>query len=382
MLGNEFDEVVLRCSPWRTYEAAAEAMLRVGHGMDVARTSGEYREVDGDYSNNKSERSDISRARFVGGRMAESPLMDFQEEKAVNHREKALELISRAISLFERELEKEKRGFYAEDEFSERSSSRTGSRLYYLAGGILLGMERHQEAVDHLTKASRYSRGWRELELAVRRLLIECYEKHIPSETEASVSSETLVSMILDSYFNAEMSSQDLRRALDHFSSISGGDRLKWYHEMQDEEDPAVPFSFAVTFPGQTHATSGDTVEASVVIKSNLDYAIHVNAASLGTLAGQLPIPTNDLLSATNASEGTEGGIIIQAKTAITVSTKLELPKDLSAIASDDSGNGGELLGVAGKGSFAKNAKPRSAGLTSAGEINFFVGSAFFIWPN
>lgn len=362
-LGNDFDEVVLRCSPWRTYEAAAEAMLRIAREMDLARASGKYPLLEA-----QTDSNDVARARFVGGTNADSLILDFQKENAVKHREKALELILRAIAIFERELEKEKRGFYAEDEFSERSSSRTGARLYYLAGGMLLGMERHEEAVEHLTKASRYSRGWRDLELAVRRMLIECYEKHIPSEAEASESSETLVSMILDSYFNAEMSSQDLRRALDHFAAMSGGDRLKWYHETHDEDDPTVPFSFAVTFPGQTHATSGDTVEASVVIKSNLDYAIHVNAASLGTLAGKLTIPTNDLLSAANASEGSEGGIIIQAKTAITVSTMFDLPKDLSAIASDDSGNGGELVGVAGKGSFAKNAKPRSAGLTSAGK--------------
>jgi len=365
-LGNDFDEVVLRCSPWRTYEAAAEAMLRFGREMDKARSSGKYPPQP-----DKTQKMDVGRARFVGGLTADGLALDFYEEYAVNHREKALELILRSISIFEREQEKEKRGFYAEDEFSERSSSRTGARLYYLSGGILLGMGRHEEAVEHLTKASRYSRGWRELELAVRRMLIECYEKHIPSQSEASESSQTLVSMILDSYFNAEMSSQDLRRALDHFAAMSGGNRLKWYHETEDEEDPTVPFSFVVTFPGKTHATSGDTVEASVVIKSNLDYAIHLNSASLGSLAGKLPIPTNDLLSAANASEGTEGGIIIQAKTAITVSTKFELPKDLSAIASDDSGNGGELQGIAGKGSFAKNAKPRSAGLTSAGTSLF-----------
>lgn len=361
-LGNGFDEVVLRCTPWRTYEAAAEAMLRLGREMCKARAQGLYQPLK-----DKSERKDPSHARYVGGLSPDGLALLFHEEICINHRQKALDLILRAISLFEHVQEKEKRGFFAEDEFHERSSSRTGARLYYVAGGILLGKGRHKEAEDHLSKASRYSRGWPELELAVRRMLIECYEQHIPSQSEVSESSETLVSMILDSYFNAEMSSQDLRRALGHFAAMSGGNRLRWYREIQDEEDPTVPFSFAVTFPGKTHATSGDTVEASVVIKSNLDYAIHVNSASLGTLAGQLPIPTNDLLSAANAMEGSDGGIIIQAKTAITVSTKLELPTDLTAIACDDSGNGGELQGIAGKGSFAKNAKPRSAGLTSAG---------------
>lgn len=219
------------------------------------------------------------------------------------------------------------------------------------------------------------------MELATRRMLIECYEKYIPSnninndniknnkKSDSIENSDTLVSMILDSYFNAEMSSNDLRRALSHFASISGGETLKWYHATTGEDDYiGIPFSFAVSFPSTTHGTAGDTVQASVMIKSNLDYAIHVNSVLLKTLAGNLPISTNDLLSATNASEGSENGIIIQAQTSIIISTNVELPRDLSKIASDDTGNGGEKQGIAGKGSFAKSARPRSAGITAAGK--------------
>ena len=285
----------------------------------------------------------------------------------LNCSEKALQYIERAISLFEQELEREKKGFYAEDEFSETSSSRTGARLFYVAGGILLGMGRHSQAVGKLTKAAKYSKGWHQLELAVRRMLIECYEKHIPSHSDANENSDTLASMILDSYFNAEMSSAELRRALNHFLSVTGGESLKWFHNAVDEEDASLPFSFAVSFPGRTHATSGDTVEASVLIRSNLDYAVHVNDVMLLSLAGDLNIPLNDLLSAANASEGSEDGIIIQAKTAIVITTEVKLPKDISMIASDDSGNGGEQQAIAGKGAFAKSAKPRSAGVTAAG---------------
>jgi hypothetical protein len=281
--------------------------------------------------------------------------------------EKALELVLRAISIFEHELEREKRGFYAEDSFREISSSRTGARLYYLAGGILLGMSRHEDAAAQLAKATKHAKGWRELELAIRRMLIECYGKHMPSPSDASESSQTLASMILDSYFNADMSSRDLRRALSHFASLSGGESLKWYHESVNEEDSSLPFSFAVTFPGTTHATAGEPVKASVLIKSNLDYAVHVNSVALLSLAGELPIATNDLLSAQNASEGGEGSIIIQAKTEIVLSTEVLLPRDLSIIAANESGNGGEMQGIAGKGSFSTRARPRCAGITSAG---------------
>jgi len=279
--------------------------------------------------------------------------------------------VLRSITLFENELQREKRGFYAEDAFRERSSSRTGARLYYLAGGILLGMNRHEEAAAQLTKAAKHAQGWRELELAIRRMLIECYGKHMPSPSDVSESSQTLASMILDSYFNAEMSSRDLRRALGHFASLSGGESLKWYHSSVNEEDSSLPFSFAVTFPGTTHATAGEPVKASVLIRSNLDYAVHVNSVVLLSLAGALQIPTNDMLGAQNASEGSEGSIIIQAKTEIVVSTEVNLPKDLSMIASNESGNGGEMQGVAGKGSFSVSARPRSAGVTSAGGARF-----------
>jgi hypothetical protein len=348
-------------------------MLQLGYEIAKIKQTGKYPTNNSssipEQSYPERSSSDGARARYVGGLTSAGLTLEFQKECRVAHREKALELILCAISMYERELQREKRGFYAEDPFRERSSSRTGARLYYLAGGILLGMGRHEESAVRLTKAAKYAHGWSELELAVRRLLIECYEKYIPSQSDVNESSQNLVSVILDSYFNAKMSSRDLRRALDHFVTISGGENntLKWYHETTEEDDDSLPFSFAVSFPGRTHATSGETVKASLLIKSNLDCAVHVNSATLLSLAGKLVIPSMDLLSAANASEGTDGGIIIQAKTTIVVSTKVNLPKDISIIASDESGNGGESQGVAGKGSFAKNAKPRTAGLTAAG---------------
>jgi len=364
-LGNDYDEVLLRCSPWRTYESAVEAMLRLAREVDLIQKQPDGISSESQYG---GDSKDPMRARYVGGLDSEGLVPELREVCKANHRAKALEIALRAISLYEHESEKEKRGFYAEDNFSERSSSRAGARLYYLAGGILLGMKNHEAAVVHLEKAAKFSRGWRALEVAIRRMLIECYEKHFPTSTQSNTeSNEAIASMILNSYFNADMSPRDLRRALGNFASRSDGGSLKWYHETVDEEDMSLPFSFAVSFPGRTHATAGDTVEASVLITSNLDYAVHVSSVMLLSLAGQLPIPPSDLLCASNASEGGEEGIIIQSKTSIIVSTHLELPKDTSIIAVDDSGNGGEMQGVAGKGSFAKSARPRTAGITSAG---------------
>jgi hypothetical protein len=366
--GTNINEALIRCSPWRCCMSAAEAVLRLAREVEKFKAN---HNVLTQSSVGDNVDSSGSRARYVGSLNTDAMRLLLAKECIVRHRDQSLDLILSSIRLFESNLMDCKRGFYAEDESTERTSSRTGARLYYIAGGILLGMGKYKDAGTHLMKASQFCRGWRDLELPVRRLLIECYEHFIPSHSDTSNdNSENIVSTILYSYFNAELSSQNLRKALSHLSSISGGKSLKWYLETYDEEDTSLPFSCAVSFPGKTQARSGDIVAASVVVKSNLNYAVYVNAVAIGTLAGKLVIPTNDLLSATNASDGSDGGIIIQANSSIIISTKVQLPKDLSAIAFDESGNGGELLGVAGKGSFAKIAKPRSAGITAAGTFS------------
>ncbi|GAX19945.1 hypothetical protein FisN_1Lh584 [Fistulifera solaris] len=360
-------EALQQCSLWRAYTSAAEAMLRLSLEVEKSFVASE----GACFAETEAEKSDTMRPQYVGAIDSKGLFPFLVDERRVPHKDKALEFILRAITLYETELEREKRGFYAEDSFRESSSSREGARMHYLAGGILLGMGRHEQATSSLGKAAKYASGWQQLELAIRRMLIECYEKYIPATSDSE--SDALGSMILDSYFNAEMSPQELRKALGHFLSISGGESLKWFHKTVDDDDTSLPFSFAVSFPWKTHAMCGDTVQASVLIRSNLDYAVHVNSVVLLSLAGELSIHSDDLRSATNVSEGSEEGIIIQAKTAITISTEVVLPKDTSFIASDESGNGGEQVGVAGKGSFAKNARPRSAGVTAAGGARFLA---------
>lgn len=358
-LGHDFDEVLLRCSNWRTYQAAAEAFLRLGAEVQKALSQ------LGD-STEPSEKVDEMRTLYVGGLDDEGYTPKLQEEAKINQREQALDCILRSISLYERDVKKAQK-----DEFQVLPWNRSGARMHYLAGSTLLGLERHAEAMPYLEIAAKLSKGWNGLELVIRRMLIECYEKHMPSE--AGESSHSLASLLLDSYFNAEMSNSDLRRALEKFSALSGGGTIQWYRNCMDEADATLPFSFALTFPSTTHATAGDGVKASVLIKSNLDYAVHVNSVTLLSLAGQISIPSMDLMSAHNANEGSDGGIIIQANTEILLSTQIKLPKDLEQIATDETGNGGEKEGVAGKGSFAKSARPRTGGITAAGKLCPFI---------
>lgn len=273
-------------------------------------------------------------------------------------------MLKRAISLYEAELESADK--------TDESFHRSGARMYYLIGGILLRLKEYEESIVHLERAVKYAHGWKGLELAIRRMLIDCYEKRLESQTSTTEEQNaTIASMILDSFFNANMSSRNLRRALKNFSTLASDGLIKWHRECIDESDSSLPFSFAVTFPGATHGTVGETATASVMIKSNLDYAVHINSVTLLSMAGKIEVPSNSLLSAENANEGNNGGIIMQGNSNILLTTQIQVPKDLANIASDESGNGGEKEGIAGKGSFAKSARPRTAGLTSGGKTHF-----------
>lgn len=75
-LGNLFDEVILRCSPWRTYQSAAEALLKLG--SEVQKSAGKIAEG--------SDGVDKMRTRYVGGLDNTGYTPKLQEETKVNHR--------------------------------------------------------------------------------------------------------------------------------------------------------------------------------------------------------------------------------------------------------------------------------------------------------
>jgi hypothetical protein len=58
-LGNEYDEVLLRCSPWRAYESTMEATLKLWKAVQMKQASGE---LPGSH-----DVADPMRARYVGG---------------------------------------------------------------------------------------------------------------------------------------------------------------------------------------------------------------------------------------------------------------------------------------------------------------------------
>lgn len=269
--------------------------------------------------------------------------------------EVALDCINRAVALLQRQINAN----------SNLTWKRSAARLEYLAGSTLLGLGRHEEAISHLTTAATLCKGWNGLEVTIRRMLIKCYEQHIPSQ---GGDEKKLASALLDTYFNAQMTKTDLRKALVRYSELSGGGSVEWYRDCTDEADSTLPFSFFLSFPSITHAFAGDKVKASLMLKSNLDYAVQVDSVTLKSFAGSVPISSTDLQRAKNADQGSNGGIIMQAKAEILLSTEIQLPKDINDIAVDESGNGGEKEGSAGKGSFSKSARPRTGGITSGGK--------------
>ena len=133
--------------------------------------------------------------------------------------EKALQLAMHAIELFEQELENEKDEGGTEEPTYPFEFEQSGTRMYYVAGGILLSLQRHQEAAQYLEKAALYCAGWKGCwsESSIRRLLVECFDTHMPPETEDSTSPPNDAT-ILDSYFSVGLSPQRLNRALDNLS--------------------------------------------------------------------------------------------------------------------------------------------------------------------
>ena len=80
--GNEYDEVLLRCTPWRAYEAAAEAFLQAGASVQAALNKDSLKGETHEFRGEKDDK----RAPFVGGldEKGLSPLLD--KESKTDHK--------------------------------------------------------------------------------------------------------------------------------------------------------------------------------------------------------------------------------------------------------------------------------------------------------
>jgi hypothetical protein len=87
-LGNEYDEVLLRCAPWRAYEAAAEALLKVGFHVRKALTKQRVPSED---------RKNETTLPYVGGLGKECRTPFLEEHAKTNHKGKLVTCLTRGV---------------------------------------------------------------------------------------------------------------------------------------------------------------------------------------------------------------------------------------------------------------------------------------------
>ena len=334
-LGDELFETILRFSPGKTYEEAAEALLRLGAEVKKAVT----RNLSLDAT------LDVMRSRYVGGLDKDGFEPKLQEALKVDHQDRALDCLRRAIL------------FHENNEVGEVESTKYArARLHYLVGGLLLGQRQYAEATSHLEKAVLLTKGWSDLESKSRLLLVKAYEFYIPSvEPEQQLQ---LSSLLLGSYFKAGLSVPELQTVLSRFASSMNVDKILWSEDALDEDQSTLPISFVLTFPSATHAQAGHTVRAILDIKSNLEYDVLVDAVDLLTSAGKIAVQPSELGRGPEGSSDAGTTFLLKAMSTVSIGISIDLPKDTSTIAADD------LSGS----SRPKIARPRTAGLTSAGK--------------
>lgn len=232
--------------------------------------------------------------------------------------------------------------------------------MYYLAGGVLLGMKRYQHAIPYLEKALNACTKWEGLELSIKKMLVECYSNYM-SPPSSDSPDEGKDSKILETLFHSGLPLSEIQPVLEKYRHLRGTDGLKWIVESTDDSDTSLPFSFLVTFPACTHATAGDTVAAIVTIKSNLQYPVHIKAVSLKSAAGKFLVPLENLSNAQNAEKWNDEGILVSPMSAVWFSIGIALPRDLDKMPSDEGSSS----------SAVPSARPRTAGISSAGKWRY-----------
>jgi hypothetical protein len=340
------DEAMRRFVPWRTYEGATEALLKIILHINA---------VQGGFCEDNVH--DVLK-RYVGGINHDGFGPLFEEESNKPHLEEALRYAMKGISLFKtwlRNMREVEHGFI--------SDPRAGVRLLYLAGGILFRMERFSEALPYVEEAADLCKGWRKLELAVSRILVECYRK--VGKSSLNVFTANSKSKIVRACLMASRSENEFRNTMDFFADLCN-DEDTGNIRLSQNDDCRMPFCFAILFPKSTHETAGNTATASIWLKSTLNYAVQVDSISLSCPVVDILVPKNDLLKARNANEGSNNGVIIQPHTEIELTTKIDLPEDLEVLLDDVASSGRSQSSSVAQASDAKIARPLASGITAS----------------
>lgn len=329
------EEAILRCLPGKAYEAAAEALLRLGAEVNK-RAASQAPNVDATFDN--------MRSRYVGGLDKNGFQPKWQEVSKVKHSDVAFDCLRRAIAFHEKQ-----------QAISPSSRMRSGARLYYLAGGILLGKKEYKEAASYLESAILLAADWEDLECKIRRLLLQCYEFYIPTVEPEQQS--RLATILLAAYFKSDMTRESLQIALKKFSSSVHQERIAWAEETHGDDQQSLPISFTVTFPSTTHVRIGENVVVNVLIRSNFKHDIEIEDVDLLTSAGIQNVHSDRRHNCLDGDSADK--LLLKAKNFIWFTASFKLPKDLNSIIVDESQQGL---------SKQKIARPQSAGMTAACE--------------
>eukprot|EP00934_Nitzschia_sp_Nitz4_P004916 Nitzschia sp. Nitz4//scaffold189_size62959//23388//27915//NITZ4_006307-RA/size62959-snap-gene-0.8-mRNA-1//-1//CDS//3329539893//4906//frame0 len=337
-LSGPLDEDIVRCSSWRAFQSTAEATLRLAKEVEMTSPVQNY----------AAGLVDDMRSRYVGGLDKDGFQPKLQEVLAVNHVEKALNYIERAIALFEKENTPSQSG---ENDITI-ARDRAGARLYFLAGKTLSSLGRYEESFSRLKRALSSVEGWQPLEGIIRGEIVKCYEGATAAGNPISVDESVLT--LVETFLSSSMPEHSLRGALEALYTSVGG-TIKWEKTFSDESTAMLPFAFDMTFPTSTQAISGETVSITLQIKSNLVHSMYINNVTLRTLAGDFTVPPVD------------GNILIKGQSEVTISTVLHLPKNLEKISLDPVASLVAAQHASPKAVLEKEARPWSSGLTSGG---------------
>lgn len=421
------DDARVHCSAWRSYAAAAEAVLRAGtevrrelaRGAEGAPGGGDD---DGNPRKNRFNNSrplvaattttsdGKDRGRYVGGLDGGGYDAKLEIEAKKDHSALALAYAERALSLLEIESSSSKR---------ERSSwARSAARPRCVAGGILLRAGRHDEAAVHLERALEGSSGWTGLSRPIRRMLAECHERRRRARRTgdgASVgggstadddaasslpSSSSAVAVALATAFDASPRASEEERAEARIAfervvaAAATTTTAPPIAHSVDVGTTSSPFSFAATFPASTHATSGDVVPLAVSIRSNLSYPVRVRAVTARSNAGDVDVPpipigstdvakagrgtrrmggrpveSDDDDDAAKRGGGRSRGFVMEPGAVAFLSSKLVLPNDVDDIGPAGSRNAPSKTSASSKAKAAgvgRTVKPNAASVTRA----------------
>jgi len=349
---------ILPCCTWKMYEAASDTRMELHRELILLRQSKSQKGEEGETKLTKIPSSEsLERHNYVGGFGKDRLETIYQNEMEVDHLGFALRDYQKALSHFKL-VESELHVLAEKQVICTRNRSR--ANIHFRVGGLLLYRKQYAEAKNQLEQALHQSDKWSGLQCTLMKAIQKCQE-HL-TQTEKDLY--THASMILNSSIFRFASPKERDIAMDavFFPSKETALGAPLSVTLSTSNTTTNPFTFAATFPKATHAVAGDTVTASVSLKSHLLIPVSISSMQLQTTVGLVTVGKDPC------------NVIIQPNTVEYFSAEIKLPLDLvSSLKQEEVPEVSANLKPTGKpqnipvGSVGKNIKVRTSGLTQGG---------------